>query len=137
MGTRYHINLKVRTGPYVQAVDGVVDFRQLEETIVRKILLIQGVDIKGDVDTHDAAETEIRFKQCVQSALDKYSKQFRTIGALEYHFLPNQYEVHFNMIVDPEITVGEAHEITNLIEKDIYSKFQSAQVIIHIEPAVQ
>lgn len=137
MGTRYHINLKVRTGPYVQAVDGVVDFRQLEETIVRKTPLIQGVDIKGDVDTHDAAETEIRFKQCVQSALDKYSKQFRTIGALEYHFLPNQYEVHFNMIVDPEITVGEAHEITNLIEKDIYSKFQSAQVIIHIEPAVK
>ena len=41
------------------------------------------------------------------------------------------------MIVDPEITVGEAHEITNLIEKDIYSKFQSAQVIIHIEPAVK
>ena len=51
--------------------------------------------------------------------------------------MPNQVEAHFNMIVDPGISVGEAHGITNLIEHEIIEEFDLAQVIIHIEPAGQ
>lgn len=134
MGTRYQVNLKVKIGPYVQAVEEVSDFRQLEQHIIKKIPLVQGVDIKSDVDAENAAVSEAEFKECVRKVLDKYSNRYRSVESLEYHFLSNQSEVHFNLLVDPDMSVGDAHDITNDIEKGICGKFETAQVIIHIEP---
>ena len=135
MGGKYQVNLKVRVGPYVQALDGVSDLKQLEEYIRKNIPSIQGVDITADVDTADIAVQEKKFKDCVHKTLDKHADRYRSIESMEFHFLQNQQEVHFNMIVDPEMSVDDAHEITCLIEQEICSEFQNAQVIIHIEPA--
>ena len=135
MGSKYQVNLKVRIGPYIQAFNGVNDFQQLEEYIQKNIPSIQGVDIKADVDSTEIATQEKKFKDRVHKILDKYADRYRSIEAMEFHFLQNQQEVHFNMIVDPEMSVDVAHEITHLIENDICSEFQNAQVIIHIEPA--
>ena len=51
MGTRYRVNLKIRIEPYIKAIDGVTDLRALEKRLLRKIPALQGVDIKGDVDS--------------------------------------------------------------------------------------
>lgn len=135
MGNKYQVNLKVRVGPYIQAFDGVSDLQQLEEYIQKNIPSIQGVDITADVDTTDITLQEKQFKDCVQKILDKYADRYIAIESMEFHFLQNQQEVHFNMIVEPEMTTGGAHEITLLIEQEICCEFQKAQVIIHIEPA--
>ncbi len=137
MGTRYRVNLKIRIEPYIKAIDGVTDLRALEKRLLQKIPALQGVDIKGDVDSKRVEFHENRFKEHVRSTLKKYSNRYHTIDSLEFHFMPNQVEAHFNMIVDPGISVGEAHGITNLIEHEIIEEFDSAQVIIHIEPAGQ
>jgi len=135
MGSKYQVNLKVRVEPYIQAVDGVSDFQQLEEYIQENIPSIQGVDIKADVDSTEIAKQEKKFKDCVHKTLNKYADRYRSIEAMEFHFLQNQQEVHFNMIVDSKTSINDAHEITRMIEHEICSEFQKAQVIIHIEPA--
>ena len=134
MGTRYHVDIKIKIEPYIAAIDGVADLRALEKQIKKRIPVIQAVDIKGIVDSEQAENNESIFKYHVNTILSKYESHYRAIKSLEFHFLPNQAEAHFNMIVDPAISVGEAHDITNMIERDIMKKFDHAQVIIHVEP---
>ena len=65
MGTRYRVNLKIRIEPYIKAIDGVTDLRALEKRLLQKIPALQGVDIKGDVDSKRVEFHENRFKEHV------------------------------------------------------------------------
>ncbi|MFC1563792.1 cation-efflux pump [candidate division KSB1 bacterium] len=134
MGAQYQVNLKVRIDPYKQAIDGIDEFKKLAECIKEEIPRIQGVDIRGDVDDKKARDFEEEFKDFVLKVLDKYKDQYESFKNMEIHFLELQQEVHFDMYVDPKMSVKDAHEITDRIEKDICSQYKQAQVVIHLEP---
>lgn len=135
MGGKYQVNMKIRIGPYVQAVNGVSSRQKLEEKITEKIPMIQGVDISFDVDTKDAQKFEERFKSRVMEVLEKYKSDYLSIENLEFHFLEDQQEVHCDMFVNPNMTVKEADMIRKNIKQDIIPEFEFSQVIITIQPA--
>jgi cation diffusion facilitator family transporter len=135
MGPRYQVMVKVCVSPYIRAVDNVEDLSQLETLILKTIPEIQGVDIEIDVDKEQADSFEERFKKHVYNVLEKYKGHYVRLENMEFHFMEEQHEAHFDMLVSPDMPVETAHEITTKIEQAIYTEFPDAQIIIHIEPA--
>ncbi|MFC1553954.1 cation diffusion facilitator family transporter [candidate division KSB1 bacterium] len=134
MGTKYQVSLTVKVPPYKQTAENVCELDNLKACLGEKIPEIQGIEITSDVDIASVKQTESEFRKLVKETIEKHSDRYQHIEEQEFHFLADQQEVHFNMIVNPDLSIGEAHEITRHIEKEITSKFQEAQVIIHIEP---
>ncbi len=134
MGPKYQVNMKVRIDPYVQAIDGTDELKKLTDCIQAEVPRIQGIDIRAEVDSVKAQKFEEEFRDLVLGVLARYKDQYHSYRNMEIHFLELQQEVHFDMFVDPGMSVKEAHEITDRIEKDICKAYRQAQVVIHIEP---
>ncbi|MCP4725850.1 MAG: cation-efflux pump [bacterium] len=136
MGPRYQVNMKVKIDPYVQAIDGIDELKKLSDCLQSEVPRLQGIDIRAEVDSKKAQEFEEKFRDFVLDVLERYKDQFDSYKNMEIHFLELQQEVHFDMYVKPKMSVKEAHDITDRIEKDICRAYKQAQVVIHIEPCV-
>jgi cation diffusion facilitator family transporter len=134
MGSRYQVSMKVKIDPYIQAIDGIDEFKKLSDCLESEIPRLQGVDIRADVDSEKARKFEEEFRVFVLSVLERYKDQYESFKNMEIHFLELQQEVHFDMYVNPKMSVKEAHDITDRIENDICRAYKQAQVVIHIEP---
>ncbi len=74
--------------------------------------------------------------EAIREALD----ESRPAGVISYHRLrarrsgaTRHIDVH--VVVDPGMTVSEAHRITDQIEASVEARLPSADVVVHVEPA--
>lgn len=74
--------------------------------------------------------------EAIREALD----ESRPAGVISYHRLrarrsgaTRHIDVH--VVVDPGMTVSEAHHITDQIEASVEERLPSADVVVHVEPA--
>jgi len=72
--------------------------------------------------------------EVVTSILDEYSDKF-----IEYHELRGRRagrDIHIDMhlVVSPELSIQEAHDICDLIESRIEQEIAYSNVLIHVEP---
>lgn len=71
----------------------------------------------------------------VQSILSDHSHNF-----IEYHQLRTRKagrdsHIDLHLVLNPETTVQEAHELCDLIEEEIEARIKYSHVLIHVEPA--
>ena len=74
--------------------------------------------------------------EAIRTALE----EARPAGVLSYHRLRARRSgatrhVDVHVVVDPTMTVREAHAITDAIEQSIEDRLPAADVVVHVEPA--
>lgn len=71
----------------------------------------------------------------IESILSKYDSKF-----IEYHDLRTRKAgresyIDLHLVLQPDISIKQGHEICDLLEQDIERKVPYAHVLIHVEPA--
>lgn len=81
-----------------------------------------------DVKLSDAEEGAII------AVIMKHSDQFIDYHKLKTRKSGNVKHIDFHIVVDPDLTVREAHDIIGGIKKDMSEKFKNTRVSIHVDP---
>jgi cation diffusion facilitator family transporter len=81
-----------------------------------------------DVKLTDEEEAEI------EKVIKGHSREF-----IEYHKLKtrksgNMKHIDFHIVVNPGLTVKEAHDIVGSLKKDLNDRFKNTRVSIHVDP---
>jgi divalent metal cation (Fe/Co/Zn/Cd) transporter len=81
-----------------------------------------------DVKLTDEEEAEI------EKVIKGHSRKF-----IEYHKLKtrksgNMKHIDFHIVVNPGLTVKEAHDIVGSLKKDLNDRFKNTRVSIHVDP---
>ncbi len=84
----------------------------------------------GLLDTRLSADQEAVIKNCLEAHNSKISgfHELRTRRA------GSQRHIDLHLVMDKDISLGEAHDVCNEIEAEIKSKITEASVTIHVEP---
>lgn len=134
MGSWYRVNLKIQVNAYEKTLELYDDFRNLEMQILTRVPYIQDVDIDAVVDAEQAKDFEAHIKTRIDTILDEHVHPDFRIEHMDFHILKDELEIHFHMLVNPDMTVRESHHLTELVQLAIEKEFTDAQVIIHVEP---
>lgn len=91
-------------------------------------LVKNAVDYLLDIRLSDEEEAEI------EKIIEAHSSEF-----IEYHKLKtrksgNKKHIDFHITVNPDVTVGEIHEIIGRLKKDMNEKFLNTRVSVHVDP---
>jgi cation diffusion facilitator family transporter len=71
----------------------------------------------------------------IEDVLARYRSEYVTYHALRTRKAGPRRFVDLHLLVEGRVTVDEAHELCNRIEKDIKAGLDQVVVIIHVEPA--
>lgn len=84
-----------------------------------------------DVKLTDAEEQQI------DDIIKTYSGKIYNYHKLKTRKSGNKRYIDFHIVVDPNMTVKDAHEIVGNMKKDITQKFGECRVSIHIDPKIE
>lgn len=129
LGTAVALGIVALTGwVQVDAIFGIAISAWVAATGGR--LILKGVRILVD---ESVPQDEL---DVIREALD----ESRPAGVLSYHRLRSRRSgatrhIDVHVVVDPKMTVGDAHRITDAIEAAVESRLPAADVVVHVEPA--
>lgn len=133
--TDVYTSLGVGIGILLIKVTGLVILDSILAMLVAILIIKESwelcknaVDYLLDVKLSDAEEEEI------EKVIKEHSHQF-----IEYHKLKtrksgNVKHIDFHIVVEPDLTIQEAHDIIGSIKRDMSEKFKNTRVSIHVDP---
>ena len=73
-------------------------------------------------------------EELVEEVIKKHSHEFIDHHKLKTRKSGNMKHIDFHIVVDPDMTVKEAHEIIGSIKKDMCNTIKNTRVNIHVDP---
>lgn len=92
------------------------------------VLCKNAIDFLLDVKLTDKEEDEI------EMIIKEHSHQFIGYHKLKTRKSGNMKHIDFHIVVDPDLTVKEAHDIIGSLKKDMSNKYKNTRVNIHVDP---
>lgn len=86
------------------------------------------IDYLLDVKLSDQEEAEI------EMVIEAHSDQFIGYHKLKTRKSGNMKHIDFHIVVDPNLTVKDAHDIIGSLKKDMSEKYKNTRVNIHVDP---
>lgn len=86
------------------------------------------VDYLLDVKLSDKEEEEIEL------VIKEHGNQFIGYHKLKTRKSGNMKHIDFHIVVEPNLTVKEAHDIIGSLKKDMSEKYKNTRVNIHVDP---
>jgi cation diffusion facilitator family transporter len=127
--------LAVATGLVLVGVTG----NQIYDPIVALILAAYLLWIAGNIlrdalrELVDSALPEEMLDQ-IRNCLGHESHQMRGYHDLRTRKSGREIQIDVHVLVDPGLTVSEAHRLTEHLESDLKSSIQGAVVTVHVDP---
>jgi len=82
-----------------------------------------------DIKLPDEEEAEI------ERVIMEHSHQFNSYHKLKTRKSGNMKHIDFHIVVDPDMTVMEMHDIIGSLKKDMNERFKNTRVSVHVDPA--
>lgn len=133
--TDIYTSLGVGLGILLIKLTGLIILDSIVAILVALLIIKEAWELCGnalgyllDIKLPDAEEAEI--EKVIQSHGDQF---------VEYHKLKtrksgNMKHIDFHIVVDPELTVRETHEIIGSLKKDLNDCFRNTRVSVHVDP---
>ncbi|MHC1719992.1 MAG: cation diffusion facilitator family transporter [Clostridiaceae bacterium] len=133
--TDVYTSLGVGVGIILIKITGLNILDSIVAMLVAVLIIKEAWELVGNavgylLDTRlsDEEETEI------EGIIKSHSHEF-----IEYHKLKtrksgNKKHIDFHIAVNPEVTVGEIHEIIGCLKKEMNEKFTNTRVSVHVDP---
>lgn len=133
--TDVYTSLGVGIGIFLIKVTGLTILDSIVAILVALLIIKEAWALSKNAFNHII---DVRLSREEEEEIEKVIRQHKH-QFVGYHKLKtrksgNMKHVDFHIIVDYNLTVGEAHEIIGGIKKDMNEKFKNIRVNVHIDP---
>ena len=73
-------------------------------------------------------------EEAIRKVIEEHSELFIEFHKLKTRKSGNMKHIDFHIVVAPDLTVKEAHDIIGHMKKDMHEKFKNTRVNIHVDP---
>lgn len=102
-----------------------MQFDEVKETIVH-------VEPAENI-AHNPTHSDLKLYNKLRNFISTYDL-VKTINNIRFHYIPGGLEVNLDIVVDPNLTIQEGHDLTDKIEYSLSDEFKEVKLVhVHLE----